>query len=440
MDESVGAANTQTKLTKEQKEAVGLLSIGTFLEYFDLMLYVHMAVLLNELFFPKTDPFTASLLSAFAFCSSYLLRPFGALVFGYIGDYIGRKATIIITTLLMAISCMTIAVLPTYAQIGITASWIITICRMVQGMAASAESRGAEIYITESIKPPYQYPLVAIITVFSAIGTSAALGVASIFTNFSIMGENHNLWRITFFLGAIVGLVGAAARTSLREASEFANKKKSLKNKVELYNLNIEEDIKDRSTSTGEIRTSIAYFCICCARPPCFYFIYIYCSDVLKHDLGFSAGEVITHNFWVSIVDMCGLLFLAYISSRIYPIKILKAKLALFFSCIVFFPLAMQTYPSALCVFIFQCLASLFVFDHIPATPIFYKHFHVMKRFTYTSILSAFAKLMTYAITSFGLVYATKYYQYYGIFLILIPVGLIFYWAVNHFDKKERAI
>ena len=79
---------SEQKLTKEQKEAVGLLSIGTFLEYFDLMIYLHMAVFLNELFFPKTDPFTASLLSAFSFCSTYLLRPFGALVFGYIGDYI----------------------------------------------------------------------------------------------------------------------------------------------------------------------------------------------------------------------------------------------------------------------------------------------------------------------------------------------------------------
>ena len=81
-------------LNRGQKEAVGLLSIGTFLEYFDLMLYVHMAVLLNELFFPKTDPFTASLLSAFAFCSSYILRPFGALIFGFIGDFIGRKSVI----------------------------------------------------------------------------------------------------------------------------------------------------------------------------------------------------------------------------------------------------------------------------------------------------------------------------------------------------------
>ena len=82
-------------LNRAQKEAVCLLSIGTFLEYFDLMLYVHMAVLLNELFFPKTDPFTDSLLSAFAFCSIFVFRPFGALIFGYIGDNIGRKATIV---------------------------------------------------------------------------------------------------------------------------------------------------------------------------------------------------------------------------------------------------------------------------------------------------------------------------------------------------------
>lgn len=429
----------QEKLGSEQKKAVGLLSIGTFLEYFDLMLYIHMAVLLNELFFPKTDPFTASLLSAFAFCSSYILRPFGALIFGFIGDFIGRKSVIVITTIIMAITCTTIAVLPTYAQIGITASWIITICRMVQGMAASAESRGAEIYITESIKPPLQYPLVAIITVFSAVGTSFALGISSIFTNVNIFGTENQYWRVAFFLGALIGLVGGVARTSLREASEFANKKKMLKmkfadNKVE-WDKNYFKDTFDNEKT---FLTSLAYFIICCARPPCFYFIYIYCSDVLKHDFGLSAGAIISHNFWVSIVDMCGLLFLAYISSRIYPLKILKAKLFLFFTCIIFFPAAMYTYPSELTVFVFQCLASLFVFDDVPASPVFYKHFPIIKRFTYTSLLSSFAKLMTYAITSFGLVYSTKYFGYYGIFLILIPVGVVYYFAVKYFEGLEK--
>ena len=431
--------STQTKLNNSQKKAVGLLSVGTFLEYFDLMLYIHMAVLLNELFFPKTDPFTASLLSAFAFCSSYILRPFGALIFGFIGDFIGRKSVIVITTIIMAITCTTIAVLPTYAQIGITASWIITICRMVQGMAASAESRGAEIYITESIKPPLQYPLVAIITVFSAVGTSFALGISSIFTNVNIFGTENQYWRVAFFLGAIIGLVGGVARTSLREASEFANKKKMLKMKFTDNKIEWDKNyFKDTFDNEKTFLTSLAYFIICCARPPCFYFIYIYCSDVLKHDFGLSAGAIISHNFWVSIVDMCGLLFLAYISSRIYPLKILKAKLFLFFTCIIFFPAAMYTYPSELTVFVFQCLASLFVFDDVPASPVFYKHFPIIKRFTYTSLLSSFAKLMTYAITSFGLVYSTKYFGYYGIFLILIPVGIVYYFAVKYFEGLEK--
>ena len=70
-------------LTREHKEATALLSIGTFLEYFDLMLYVHLAILLNNLFFPKTDPYTASFyFSAFAFCSTYLFAPFGAIILG----------------------------------------------------------------------------------------------------------------------------------------------------------------------------------------------------------------------------------------------------------------------------------------------------------------------------------------------------------------------
>ena len=72
---------SSNKLNKEQKQAIGLLSIGTFLEYFDLLLFVHMGVVINEVFFPKTDPFTESLLSALSFCSLYIMRPFAALVF-----------------------------------------------------------------------------------------------------------------------------------------------------------------------------------------------------------------------------------------------------------------------------------------------------------------------------------------------------------------------
>lgn len=76
------------------------------------MLYVHMAVLLNELFFPKTDPFTASILSAFTFCTTFVLRPICAMIFGYFGDKFGRKSTVIVTTFIMTSCSFVIAFLP----------------------------------------------------------------------------------------------------------------------------------------------------------------------------------------------------------------------------------------------------------------------------------------------------------------------------------------
>ncbi|XVN40469.1 MAG: MFS transporter [Rickettsia endosymbiont of Argas persicus] len=132
----LGYAKEQRILTRNQKEAIGLLSIGTFLEYFDLMLYVHMAVLLNELFFPKYDPFVNSLLNAFAFCSTFVFRPVGAIIFGWIGDNIGRKATVIITTGIMALTCIITATLSPYSEIGKAATIVITLCRVAQGISS----------------------------------------------------------------------------------------------------------------------------------------------------------------------------------------------------------------------------------------------------------------------------------------------------------------
>lgn len=142
MEQLTITTNGQTRLTKEQSQAIGLLSIGTFLEYFDLMLCIHMILLLNELFFPKTDQFTSYLLIALSLSLTYIFRPLGALIFGWIGDNIGRKSTIIITTILMSFTCIVVATLPTYNEIGIAASWIISICRIVQGIASIGERVG----------------------------------------------------------------------------------------------------------------------------------------------------------------------------------------------------------------------------------------------------------------------------------------------------------
>jgi len=209
-----------SSLTKQQKEAIGLLSIGTFLEYFDLMLYVHMAVLLNALFFPKADPFAASLITAFTFCLTFILRPLGALIFGWIGDNIGRKTTVIITTFMMASTCFIMANLPTYAEIGINASIMIIICRIIQGISSLGETVGAELYLTEMTKPPLQYPVVSLITVCCSLGGLTALIIAHFATSYALN------WRIAFWFGAGIALIGGISRTALKETPEFVDAKR----------------------------------------------------------------------------------------------------------------------------------------------------------------------------------------------------------------------
>ncbi|MFU7503384.1 MAG: MFS transporter [Candidatus Tisiphia sp.] len=93
-------------------------------------------------------------------------------MFRWLGDNIGRKTTVIIMTFIMALSCIMMANLPTYAQIGITASWLITICRILQGISSMGEAIGATLYLTEFINPPIQYPAVSSVAIFCTLGGS----------------------------------------------------------------------------------------------------------------------------------------------------------------------------------------------------------------------------------------------------------------------------
>ena len=423
----------QTSLTREQKQAVGLLSIGTFLEYFDLMLYVHMAILLNELFFPKYDPHTATILSAAAFCATFVFRPVGALIFGWLGDKIGRKVTVVITTFMMSISCITMANLPTYAQIGITASILITICRIVQGMSSMGEVIGAELYLTETIAPPAQYPAVAVISVLAALGMTAALGIASLVTSF---GFN---WRIAFWVGAAVAVIGSLARTTLRETPEFADAKRQLKTTLEKANED-PKSLENHPLLQEKIakKTFLAYFLIECSWPAIFYFIYVYCADILKDSFGYTAEQVIHQNFIVSIVNLLGFIVLTYLSSRIYPLKILKVKLVVFIIFAISCPYLLDSLRNPLDVLLLQAIVILFISDSLPAAPIFYKHFPVFKRFTCATLIYALSRAFMYVIVSFGLIYLTEYFGHWGLLILFCLISLGFAFGLLHFEKLEK--
>jgi MFS family permease len=131
---------------------------------------VHLSTILNDLFFPKTDPMIAKLLAVTAFCMTFVLRPVGGYIIGRIGDTIGRKHTVLITTFLMAGSCLTIAIFPTYAEVGIWATVAILLCRMVQGFSSLGEIVGAGVYLAETLKSLYKYVANGLIDVQTKIG------------------------------------------------------------------------------------------------------------------------------------------------------------------------------------------------------------------------------------------------------------------------------
>ncbi|MCZ6884006.1 MAG: MFS transporter [Rickettsia endosymbiont of Ixodes ricinus] len=132
----------------------------------------------------------------------------------------GHKATVIITTFLMSLCCLIMANLKTYAEIGITATFVVTACRIAQGMSSIGEVVGAELYLTEMIKIPQRYWVVASLVVFITLGATVALAVGTLVTSFGFD------WRIAFWFGAAIAIVGAVARTNLRETPDFIDAKR----------------------------------------------------------------------------------------------------------------------------------------------------------------------------------------------------------------------
>lgn len=406
-------------LSAPQKEAVGLLQVGTFLEYFDLMLYVHMAVLLNELFFPKTDPHTTSLLNALAFCSTYVLRPFGALIFGYIGDNIGRKSTVIITTMMMSLSCIIMANLPTYAQIGIAASWLVTFCRIIQGMSSMGEIMGAMIYLTEIIKRPLQFAMVSLIALSASLGAMFALAVASFVTHWGLE------WRLAFWIGACIAVIGSIARTRLRETPEF------LKNKIKMA------DRKSETLTKDNFYNLLAYFSVECSYALVFYLVFLYFNPTLKN-LGYTSSDIILHNFYLSLLAIFYNVVMIYLSLKINPLKIVRVRanygviVSLLLPIILFF--SNSLWSIAIC----QILLIIYRGGATPADSVFIEKFKVHRRVTFITFNYALSRACMHLISAFGLVYLTDWFNHWGMWIITLPISVAFILGVKHFEKLNN--
>lgn len=409
-----------------QKKSFALIQIGAFLEYFDLYLYVHMAVVLNDVFFPKTDPYTSSLIAAFTFSSTYILRPLGALFFGYLGDNFGRKSTIIITTSLMAFCSFVIASLPSYEKIGITASIVMVLCRMLQGFSSIGEFIGALTYVSESTKPPQSYFYTSMVAFFTTLGSTFALLIGTVF----LITNSEDGWRTAFYFGAALAVVGSIARTQLRETPEYLQEK--VKNK------SLPKKIKELLPTSETRKNFLCYLGVECLRPLYFYFSFIYLGQFLRTQYGYSASQVIYHNLFISIIEAVAILCYGWLGLKIYPLKILKIRGSLFLIFALFLPFFLSVSTNPLHVFLIQCGLLVLGEGVTPAHALFIKAFPIIGRYTHASLAYAISRIITTLLTAYGCVFIGEYCGIMGITAFLIGVIMIHLLSIYQFDKQQK--
>src|SRR2546423_6365836 len=158
MASSVGSAGrpgarSTPAMTGEEKKVIFASSLGTVFEWYDFYLYGSLAAIIGKQFFAALDPTAAFIASLMAFAAGFLVRPFGALVFGRLGDMIGRKYTFLVTILIMGLSTFIVGVLPNYASIGAAAPIILVGLRLLQGLALGGEYGGAATHLPQHAPP-----------------------------------------------------------------------------------------------------------------------------------------------------------------------------------------------------------------------------------------------------------------------------------------------
>ncbi|MES2612263.1 MAG: MFS transporter, partial [Pseudomonadota bacterium] len=213
-------------MSAEEKKVIFASSLGTVFEWYDFYLYGSLAAIIAKQFFSGLDAGAAFIFALLAFAAGFLVRPFGAIVFGRLGDMIGRKYTFLVTILIMGLSTFIVGLLPSYATIGVAAPIILIALRMLQGLALGGEYGGAATYVAEHAPHGKRGAYTSWIQTTATLGLFLSLLV--------ILGVRLSLgeavfsdwgWRIPFLVSILLLGISVWIRLSLSESPAFQKMK-----------------------------------------------------------------------------------------------------------------------------------------------------------------------------------------------------------------------
>jgi MFS family permease len=221
-----GEAAVAVDTRQSERKVILASSLGTVFEWYDFYLYGLLATIISAQFFSGVNETTGFIFALAAFAAGFAVRPFGAVVFGRIGDLVGRKNTFLVTMGLMGVSTFLVGVLPSYASIGVAAPILLVVLRLVQGLALGGEYGGAATYVAEHAPDGKRGLFTSFIQTTATLGLFAALGVVIVIR--SAMGEAAFAdwgWRIPFLISVILLGVSLWIRLQLEESPVFKQMK-----------------------------------------------------------------------------------------------------------------------------------------------------------------------------------------------------------------------
>lgn len=324
-------------------------NVGAFFEWYDLIVYAMFAITISHLFFPTDDPQVALMLSLLTFASSYLIRPFGAVLLGVYADKKGRKAALSLTAVLMLIGTGLMAVIPTYHAIGVWAPALLVFGRLLQGFSAGGEFGTANSYLTE------QNPrMKAFLSSMQFSTTGLALVFSSLFAYLIyhyLDAEQINAWgwRLPFIFGCLIGPVALYIRLKINETPEFD-----------------EEKAKVATPLAETFRFHKKYLLIgalIVAAGNVASYLNIYMPTFAINNLGLSKDAAFVASICSGLVCTVFPMVAGYIADRYGAVKTMTAALILGLLVIVPAFYVLTHTPSFGALVFFQCLMSLVFFS-----------------------------------------------------------------------------
>ncbi|MEW2344599.1 glycine betaine/L-proline transporter ProP [Streptomyces griseoaurantiacus] len=285
------------------RRAVKAASLGNAMEWFDFGIYSYLAVTIGQVFFPSGND-TVQLLSSFAtFAVSFLVRPLGGMVFGPMGDKIGRKKVLALTMILMAIGTFAIGLIPSYAAIGFWSPALLILFRLVQGFSTGGEYGGASTFIAEYAPDRRRGFFGSFLELGTLAGYVGASGLVTVLT--ALLGSDgmHSWgWRVPFLVAGPIGLIGLYLRLKLDETPAFQKLEDSSSHRASEAASTVE------STAKGDIAkifreywpTLILCISLVGAYNICDYMLLSYMPTYLSDEMGYSE----THGLLILIITM----------------------------------------------------------------------------------------------------------------------------------------